>query len=168
MNDDLNLLRDMPEQFRGGVRHARFCGTSNLVYSMALRQVRDAHLRRKSRRRCSSFWRAGGFAGRQTILARLALPHGAIRERQRTDHSRRRHAANRRLSCNRKLIVAQAFQPASEADAEMWNEIFSAARRRNGETRRRTTTRWCCDFLKTKFRGVAQLWARARTRAKCA
>ena len=58
MNDDLTLLREYVATNSEAAFDALVSRYVNLVYSVALRQVGDAHYAKILPRPCSSFWRA--------------------------------------------------------------------------------------------------------------
>jgi RNA polymerase sigma factor (sigma-70 family) len=123
-NDDLNLLREYARNNSEAAFAALVSRHVNLVYSVALRQVRDAHLAGEITQAVFIILaRKADSLGDKTILpgwlcrtARYASANAlTIQRRRQQPRTGGLHAIH--------IESSAGFQPASETDEETWNQI---------------------------------------------
>ncbi len=123
-NDDMTLLREYARNNSEAAFSELVSRHINLVYSVALRSVRDPHLAGEITQAVFIILaRKADKLSRHNCVARLAMPHSALRERQCADHSTA--AATPRTGGVYAIQTdsGTGFQPVSDAEAETWNEI---------------------------------------------
>ena len=163
MNDDLALLREYARRNSEEAFAALVSRHVNLVYSVALRQVRDPHLAEEITQAVFIILaRKAGSLGDKTILpgwlcrtARYASANALTIQRRRQRREQEAHM--------------QSILNEPTTDDNLDANRAAAGRRRWNSSARKTTTPSCCGFLKTRIsRKSARRWARARTRRRCA
>ena len=164
-NDDLALLQEYARSNSEEAFATLVSRYVNLVYSVALRQVRDAHLAEEITQAVFIILaRKADSLGDKTILpgwlcrtARYASANALTIQR------RRQHREQE--------AYMQSTSNEAESDARRNVESNRAVAGRGDwkSSGKKITTRSCCDFLKAGISGKsARRWARAKTRRKCA
>ena len=165
MNDDLTLLREYARHNSEEAFAALVSRHVNLVYSVALRQVRDAHLAEEITQAVFIILaRKAGSLGPKTILsgwlcrtARYASANALTIQR------RRQH---REQEAYMQSILQRTANEAERKPGRKSRRCWTGRWKSSGK---KITTPWCCDFLKAGIsRKSARRWARARTRRRCA
>jgi len=124
LNDDLTLLREYAERNSEDAFAALVSRHVNLVYSVALRQVRDAHLAGEITQAVFIILaRKADSLGDQTILSGWLCRTARYAGANALTIQRRRQRREQEAFMQSQIESSAGFQPASEADAEMWNEI---------------------------------------------
>jgi len=156
MTDDMALVR---EYARGNSEEAFAALVSrhiNLVYSVALRQVHDPHLQKKSPRPFYHSGAEGGSLGPRRFSP-VALPTARYAAADALKNQRRRDTANRRPTCNH-------FE---RNGIQCWMQIAPLLDMAMGSLAKRTQRRGTPFFLKAGIQDMSAAWTQAKTAPRC-
>jgi DNA-directed RNA polymerase specialized sigma24 family protein len=124
LNDDLNLFREFARNNSEEAFAALVSRHVNLVYSVALRSVRDAHLAGEITQAVFIILaRKADSLGDQTILSGWLCRTARYASANALTIQRRRQHREQEAFMQSHIESSAGFQPASEADTEMWNQI---------------------------------------------
>jgi DNA-directed RNA polymerase specialized sigma24 family protein len=171
LNDDLTLLREYARRNSEEAFATLVSRHVNLVYSVALRQVRDPHLAEEITQAVFIILaRKADSLGDKTILAGWLCRTARYASANALTIQRRRQRREQEAHMQSQLDQPQSdLSRRSEAEAEeTWRQIAPCWTARWNNSGKKITTRSCCGFLKDAIlRKSARRWARAKTRQKC-
>jgi RNA polymerase sigma factor (sigma-70 family) len=123
-NDDLSLLREYARNNSEMAFAELVSHHVNLVYSVALRSVRDAHLAEEITQAVFIILaRKAGSLGDKTILSGWLCRTARYASANALTIQRRRQHREQEVFMQSQIDSGTGFQPVSEADVEMWNQI---------------------------------------------
>jgi RNA polymerase sigma factor (sigma-70 family) len=124
LNDDIALLRDYARSNSEEAFAALVSRYVNLVYSVALRQVRDAHLAGEITQAVFIILaRKADSLGDKTILPGWLCRTARYASANALTIQRRRRQREQEAFMQSQIESNAGFQPVSEAELETWNEI---------------------------------------------
>ena len=145
MNDDLTLLREYARNNSEVAFAALVTRYVNLVYSVAFRQVRDAHLAEEITQAVFIILaRKADSLGEKTILPGWLCRTARYASANALNIQRRRQQREQEAYMQSTLNEARTRWKLGIKSRRCWTARWNSSARK-------ITTRWCCDFLKTKL-----------------